>query len=101
MYLGGVSRDVTEREVYKAFDKFGKILEVTLKNKYGFIYFEEAASARNAILKMHGKNIFGEGKVTVEKCQPVTGASLKGRSERELCMREGRCFKCRRSGHIE
>ena len=59
---------MTERQVYKRFERFGKILEVTLKNKYGFIYFEETASAKQAIRKMHGRNIFGEGKVTVEKC---------------------------------
>ena len=41
---------------------------MTLKNKFGFIYFDESAAASGAIATMHGKNIFGEGRVTVELC---------------------------------
>ena len=52
--------------VRKEFERFGRIYGVMLKGAYGFIDFEKEWEAKEAADEMHMKNIFGEGKVTVE-----------------------------------
>lgn len=48
------------------FSKFGKIDSMILMTRYGFIEYVEQESVHKAIKAMNGKNIWGDGKITVE-----------------------------------
>ena len=66
MYIGGISKKIDGYLVRKEFEKFGRIYGVMLKGAYGFIDFEKEKHARRAADELNMKDIFGEGKVTVE-----------------------------------
>ena len=48
------------------FSRFGKIDSMILMTRYGFIEFENQSSVHQAIKEMNGKNVWGDGKITVE-----------------------------------
>eukprot|EP00096_Caligus_rogercresseyi_P014187 TRINITY_DN66_c0_g1_i7.p1 TRINITY_DN66_c0_g1~~TRINITY_DN66_c0_g1_i7.p1 ORF type:complete len:136 (-),score=19.47 TRINITY_DN66_c0_g1_i7:866-1273(-) len=65
VYMGGLSRRVRERDVEKLTRKYGRVREVSLKNGYGFVEFDDYRDADDACYDLNGKEFMGE-RVTVE-----------------------------------
>lgn len=65
VYIGRLSHRARERDVERFFKGFGKIVEVDLKNGYGFVEFEDMRDAEDAVYEMNGRDLCGE-RVIVE-----------------------------------
>ncbi len=78
-----------------------------LMTRYGFVEFEKEESVTRAIKEMNGKNIWGDGKITVEtafiKSSKAIDEGIKKDKEREGFKREEefkskmknvRCYRC-------
>ncbi|XP_040934000.1 glycine-rich RNA-binding protein RZ1C isoform X1 [Gossypium hirsutum] len=119
IFVGGLSWDVTERQLEHAFSPFGKILESQIMLErdtgrprgFGFITFADRRSMDEAIREMHGREL-GERTISVNKAQPKMGEDLdhgyrggysssgRGRyagGDRPVAQDE--CYKCGRFGH--
>ncbi|KAG8645284.1 glycine-rich RNA-binding protein RZ1C isoform X2 [Manihot esculenta] len=121
IFVGGLSWDVTERQLENAFNRYGKIIEcqVMLERDtgrprgFGFITFADRRAMDDAIREMHGRE-FGDRVISVNKAQPKMGgddldhgyrgsySTSGGRGggyggDRPLGQDE--CFKCGRLGH--
>uniref|UniRef100_A0A3B3T452 RRM domain-containing protein n=1 Tax=Paramormyrops kingsleyae TaxID=1676925 RepID=A0A3B3T452_9TELE len=64
-YIGRLSYRAREKDVEKFFKGYGKILEVDLKNGYGFVEFDDPRDADDAVYDLNGKDLCGE-RVIVE-----------------------------------
>ncbi|KAG0283851.1 serine arginine-rich splicing factor [Linnemannia gamsii] len=60
VYLGHLSRDASDRDIEQLFKNCGHIREVTLKNGFGFVDFDDSKDADNAVHDFHGKDFLGE-----------------------------------------
>ncbi|XP_002153873.2 nuclear receptor coactivator 5 [Hydra vulgaris] len=61
VFVGNLAVDkASKREVEEIFIKFGAIESISLHNNYGFIQFCDEAAADEAVLNMHGKEMFGK-----------------------------------------
>uniref|UniRef100_A0A2P2KKZ8 Glycine-rich RNA-binding protein RZ1C n=1 Tax=Rhizophora mucronata TaxID=61149 RepID=A0A2P2KKZ8_RHIMU len=120
IFVGGLSWDVTERQLENAFSRFGKVLECqvmlerdTLRPRgFGFITFADRRAMDDAIREMHGRD-FGDRTISVNKAQPRMGGDDLYHSYRGAYSSGGRgsygggdrpvgqdeCFKCGRLGH--
>ncbi|KAL6461286.1 hypothetical protein MHYP_G00312520 [Metynnis hypsauchen] len=65
VYIGKLSYRAREKDVEKFFKGYGKILEVDLKNGYGFVEFDDPRDADDAVYDLNGKDLCGE-RVIVE-----------------------------------
>jgi len=65
VYVGNIRDDVRERDVEKFFKGFGGLREITLKNGFGFVEFEDDRDADDACHDLDGKDLMG-GRVRVE-----------------------------------
>jgi len=85
IYVGNLSYDVTEEDMRKAFEAFGKVTSVNLiKDKYsgrskgfGFVEMSEKAEAMAAIQGLNGKEIKGRA-ITVNEARPRADRSGGG-----------------------
>ena len=67
IYVGNLSRDVTEEELRQAFESFGRVESATvIKDKFtgesrgfGFVEMPSVTEARSAISGMNGKELKG------------------------------------------
>jgi len=59
VFLGNLSHQATERDVEKFFKGYGVMEEVSLKQGYGFVEFEDSRDADDAINDLDGKSICG------------------------------------------
>ncbi|XP_027363740.1 glycine-rich RNA-binding protein RZ1C isoform X2 [Abrus precatorius] len=119
IFVGGLSWDVTERQLEHAFGRYGKILECQIMMErdtgrprgFGFITFADRRGMEDAIKEMHGREI-GDRIISVNKAQPKMGGddldqgyrggySSGGRGSYGAGDRIGQddCFKCGRPGH--
>ncbi|XP_021295532.1 glycine-rich RNA-binding protein RZ1C isoform X1 [Herrania umbratica] len=118
IFVGGLSWDVTERQLEHAFSRFGKILESQIMLErdtrrprgFGFITFADRRSMDEAIREMHGRE-FGERIISVNKAQPKMGEDLDhgyrgysssgrgGYAGGDRPVGQDECFKCGRFGH--
>ena len=57
---------MNEDDIRKNFEEFGKILEINVKDGYGFLTYDNEKSAKRAIDKLHRSHIFGQGRINVE-----------------------------------
>ena len=48
------------------FREFGRIVDIALKDGYGFIEFEDPHDAGDCIREMHRRDVFGNGILTVQ-----------------------------------
>jgi len=78
-------------DIEKAFEKYGRIRNVSIKSKYAFIEYEDYRAAREAVDRMDGKTIDGE-KIVVEP------TSKEGRGRRGPSPND-KCFTCGQYGH--
>ncbi len=60
VYVGGLSYRARERDVEKLFQKYGRIREVSLKNGYGFVEFDDYRDADDAVYSLDGRNFMGD-----------------------------------------
>jgi len=59
VYVGNLTGDVRERDIEKFFKGYGKLGEISIKNGYGFVDFEDYRDADDAVHDMDGKDIRG------------------------------------------
>lgn len=67
IYVGNLSRDVTDNDLQKAFEAFGRVISVTIiKDKFsgqskgfGFVGMPNKNEAQSAIAGMSGKTFMG------------------------------------------
>lgn len=77
IYVGNLSRDVTDEDLLKAFESFGKVESATVvKDKFtgesrgfGFVEMPSASEAQSAINGMNGKELKGRA-VNVNEARP-------------------------------
>ena len=60
VYIGGLANDARERDVEKFFKGYGKFGEVSMKQGYGFVDFEDYRDADDAVHDLNGKDLLGE-----------------------------------------
>ncbi|XDV52199.1 hypothetical protein PO909_020949 [Leuciscus waleckii] len=65
VYVGRLSYHVREKDIQRFFSGYGKLLEIDLKNGYGFVEFEDNRDADDAVYELNGKDLCGE-RVIVE-----------------------------------
>ena len=77
LFVGNLSRDVTDNDLLKAFESFGKVdSSVLVKDRFsgqsrgfGFVEMSSDSDARSAINGMNGKDLKGTA-VTVNEARP-------------------------------
>jgi len=77
VYVGNLSRDVTEEDLRQAFEAFGEVATVTIiKDKFsgesrgfGFVEMPAKAEAQSAIAGMNGKDLKGRN-LSVNEARP-------------------------------
>uniref|UniRef100_A0A8C6ZT98 Serine and arginine rich splicing factor 4 n=1 Tax=Nothoprocta perdicaria TaxID=30464 RepID=A0A8C6ZT98_NOTPE len=72
VYIGRLSYQARERDVERFFKGYGRILEVDLKNGYGFVEFDDLRDADDAVYELNGKDLCGE-RVIVEHARGPRG----------------------------
>ncbi|MGH0167471.1 UNVERIFIED_CONTAM: hypothetical protein FKN15_052912 [Acipenser sinensis] len=60
VYIGRLSYHVREKDIQRFFSGYGKLLEIDLKNGYGFVEFEDTRDADDAVYELNGKELCGE-----------------------------------------
>ncbi|KAI4373050.1 hypothetical protein MLD38_011219 [Melastoma candidum] len=119
IFVGGLAGDISERQLERAFDRFGKITECQIMldrdsgrpRGFGFITYADRRGMEDAIREMHGRE-FGDRVISVNKALP-RGDEIDPPSYRGGYSSGGRagsfardgpgagdeCFKCGRLGH--
>ncbi|CAL0303093.1 unnamed protein product [Lupinus luteus] len=119
IFVGGLSSDVSERQLHRAFDRYGKILECQIMVErdtgrprgFGFITFADRRGMEDAMKEMHGREL-GDRAISVNRAQPKMGSDDADHGYRSSYSSGGRgnyrvgdstgqddCFKCGRPGH--
>lgn len=85
VWIGGLPKDITEREVEKEFSKFGPILEeVRVKHSdrdtFAFVQYGRTSHARDAIAQMTQSNCFG-GVIKVSSANDSGSGKGKGKDD--------------------
>lgn len=60
VYVGGLSYRARERDVERFFRRYGRIREISLKNGYGFVEFDDYRDADDACYELNGKDFMGD-----------------------------------------
>uniref|UniRef100_G3NRW0 Serine and arginine rich splicing factor 6a n=1 Tax=Gasterosteus aculeatus aculeatus TaxID=481459 RepID=G3NRW0_GASAC len=68
VYIGRLSYHVREKDIERFFGGYGKLMEIDLKNGYGFVEFEDNRDADDAVYELNGKELCGE-RVIVENAR--------------------------------
>jgi len=79
IYVGNLSRDVTESELQEAFEAFGEVASVKIitdrftgaSRGFGFVEMPTEEEAKKAMADLNGKEIKGRA-VTVNEARPRT-----------------------------
>ncbi|KAG7549447.1 Zinc finger CCHC-type [Arabidopsis thaliana x Arabidopsis arenosa] len=124
IFVGGLSPEVTERDLERAFSRFGDILDCQImlerdtgrSRGFGFITFADRRAMDESIREMHGRD-FGDRVISVNRAEPKLGrddgeshGSRGGRDSGYSVpgkgsfggggrVAEDECFKCGRVGH--
>ncbi len=86
MYVGNLSRDISEDQLRKEFTQYGKIDSIALiKDKYtgtlkgfGFVEMSVNSEAQAAIAGLNDKELLGR-KMVVNEARPMTDRKSNGR----------------------
>ncbi|KAK7605497.1 hypothetical protein V9T40_007355 [Parthenolecanium corni] len=68
VFVGGLTYGVRERDLEKFFSKVGKVVDISMKNGYAFVEFDDYRDADDAVYELNGKDLMGE-RVSVEKAR--------------------------------
>ncbi|KAF9099372.1 serine arginine-rich splicing factor, partial [Mortierella sp. AD031] len=60
VYLGHLPREASDRDIERLFKNYGLIREVTLKNGFGFVDFDDSRDADDVVHDFHGRDFLGE-----------------------------------------
>ncbi|XP_060516161.1 serine-arginine protein 55-like [Cylas formicarius] len=82
VFVGGLTYKIRERDIEKFFRKYGRIREVSMKNGYAFVEFEDHRDAEDAVYEMNGKELMGD-RVTVERARGTPRGSDRWRDSRD------------------
>ncbi len=74
--MGKLSDRTTRDSISKAFSEFGEVKDAEVKNGYGFIFFDDANEAQNAIEKMNGTELDGSV-IVVENARAAKDSKAK------------------------
>uniref|UniRef100_A0A8D8M5M1 Serine/arginine-rich splicing factor 4 n=1 Tax=Cacopsylla melanoneura TaxID=428564 RepID=A0A8D8M5M1_9HEMI len=77
IFVGGFSYRVRERDIERFCDRYGRIREISMKNKYAFVEFEDYRDADDAVYELNGKSLLGE-RVTVEIAKGIDRSQERG-----------------------
>lgn len=77
VFMGNLSHQATERDVEKFFKGYGILEEISLKQGYGFVEFEDSRDADDAINDLDGKSICGR-RVQIELAKGDRNARREG-----------------------
>lgn len=75
IYIGRLSLKARERDVDKFFRPYGRIRDINLKNGFGFVEFDSAHDADDAVYSCNGRELLNE-RITVELAKG--GSSYSG-----------------------
>ena len=89
IYVGNLSRDVTEEDLRQTFEAFGKVESVTIiKDKFsgesrgfGFVEMPAKAEAQSAITGVNGKELKGRP-LKVKEARPIPDEGRRGGGRR-------------------
>jgi arginine/serine-rich splicing factor 4/5/6 len=59
VYIGNLSNDCRDRDIEKFFKGYGKLGDISVKNGYGFVDFDDDRDADDACQDMDGKELLG------------------------------------------
>ncbi|KAK7038107.1 hypothetical protein R3P38DRAFT_2904476 [Favolaschia claudopus] len=60
LYLGRLASDVRSEDVSKLFEGYGSIIDCRVMTGFGFVEFENAKDAEDAVTNFNGKNFMGQ-----------------------------------------
>jgi len=60
LFVGGLSSRVREEDLEDFFDGFGRIRDIVIKDRFGFVEFEDYRDAEDAVKELDGKSFHGE-----------------------------------------
>ena len=60
VFVGNLAPDVRSRDVERFFQGYGKLGDISLKNGYGFVDFEDYRDAEDAVSDLDGKDMNGD-----------------------------------------
>ena len=97
IFIGGLPEDASRTELEREFEYFGRLRDVWVARNppgFGFIIFEDARDADDAVKEMDGKRVCGT-RIRVEYARgPTRGGGRGGRGARSE-----KCHNCGRFGH--
>jgi len=104
VYVARFSRRTSEYDLKKAFEAYGFIEKIDLKEGrgFGFIYFENKRDAEDAIDDMNGRCLpHQDERLIVEKAGAGRKRSRRSRSRGRFGgERSNLCYNCNKDGHI-
>jgi len=65
VYVGGLSNRCREKDLERFFRKFGRQRDISIKNGYAFVEFDDYRDADDACYELSGKDLMGE-RITIE-----------------------------------
>lgn len=65
LYLGRLPPDTRSEDVSKMFDGYGKIIDCRVMTGFGFVEFENARDAEDAVNNFNGKQFMGQACVQI------------------------------------
>ncbi|CAA2980979.1 glycine-rich RNA-binding RZ1A [Olea europaea subsp. europaea] len=122
-FIGGLSWSTSDRDLKKAFEKFGHLLDAKVavdkfsgrSRGFGFVSFDEKSAMEEAIEAMNGIDLDGRT-ITVDKARPNQGSGRDYDNDRSRDRERDRgrdreygsgrgsggegCFKCGKPGHF-
>ena len=60
VYVGGLSYRAREKDVERFFRRYGKIRDISMKNRYCFVDFDDYRDADDACYELNGKDLLGD-----------------------------------------
>ncbi|CAH1158764.1 unnamed protein product [Phyllotreta striolata] len=81
VFVGGLTYRVKERDLEKFFRKYGRIREVSMKNGFAFVEFDDYRDAEDAIYELNGRDLMGE-KISVERARGTPRGSDQWKDSR-------------------
>lgn len=60
VYVGGLSYRARDKDLERFFRRYGRIREISLKNGYAFVEFDDYRDADDAVYELNGKDLNGD-----------------------------------------
>jgi len=65
VYVGGLNNRCREKDLERFFRKYGRLRDISIKNGYAFVEFDDYRDADDACYELSGKDFMGE-RITIE-----------------------------------